>query len=153
MRKAKLLAVKQLDQKLKPFFAAKKVSVPAKGWISHIRKTFNMTQDQLGRRLDMSRQGISKLEEREAMGTITLNSLKEVGQALNLKLVYGFVPHHGGFEETIENKSYELARRIVMRTHHNMVLENQGIEDDRLKASIEELAQDIKNEVRRTLWE
>ena len=96
---------------------------------------------------------ISKIEEREANESISLNSLKEIANALDMKFVYGFVPKKGSLEKLIEYKSEELARKIVLRTNHNMQLENQGNSEEQIQKAITDLASDIKREMRRSLWD
>ena len=79
MRNQKKLLLEQLDRKLKPFKGTEKVQVPDKGWVNNIRITLNMTLEQLGSKLHMTRQGIKKIEERESSGAISLKLLKEAG--------------------------------------------------------------------------
>jgi len=153
MRNKKTLLIDQLDQKLEPFKNAAIVLVPNKGWINTIRTTLNMTMAQLGTKLNITRQGVKKVEESEAKGTISLNSLKEVGEALELKLVYGFVPKNGTINNLIDVKAANLAKKIVERTHQNMKLEDQGISDEKINKSILDLTYEIKREMRKSLWD
>lgn len=153
MRNKYKLLIEQLDKKLEPFQKAKLVLVPSKGWINTIRTTLNMTMAQLGTKLNITRQGVKHLEESESKGSISINSLKEVGEALDLKFVYGFVPKNGTFENLINLKAEKLARKIVLRTNQNMKLENQGIGDEKINKTIRELASEIKREMRKSLWE
>ncbi|WNH13482.1 mobile mystery protein A [Thalassobellus suaedae] len=153
MRNKKQLLIEQLDQKLKPFQKTEIVLVPDKGWIHTIRTTLNMTMAQLGDKLGITKQGVKKIEESEAKGSISINSLKEVGNVLELKLVYGFVPKEGTIDNLISLKAEKLARKIVLRTNQNMKLEDQGISDEKIKASIIDLANDIKREMRKSLWD
>ena len=153
MRNKKKLLIEQLDKKLAEFKDALTVPVPQKGWINIIRTTLNMTREQLGTRLDMTKGAIQKIEEREANGQITINKLKFVGQALDMQFVYGFVPIDGTIENLINKKAEKLARKIVLRTNHNMKLEDQGISENKLNDSIKDLASEIKREMRKSLWD
>lgn len=153
MRNKKQLLIEQLDQKLEPFQKTEMVIVPDKGWINAIRTTLNMTMAQLGNKLGVTKQGVNKIEESEAKGSISINSLKEVGAALDLKLVYGFVPNDGTIDSFINNKAQTLARKIVSRTNQNMKLEDQGISEEKIKQSVIDLAKEIKREMRKSLWE
>ncbi len=153
MRNQKKLLLEQLDRKLEPFHGTDKVQVPQNGWISTIRTTLNMTMEQLGSRLNMTRQGVKKIEEREASGAISIKSLKEVGVALDMQFVYGFVPRQSSIEKLVDLKSRQLARKIVLRTNQNMKLENQGNSDERITQAIEELVGEIKREMRKSLWD
>lgn len=153
MRNQRKLLIDQLDKKLKPFQNAGTVIVPSGGWINTIRTTLNMTMEQLGKKLNITKQGISRLEESEGNGTITINSLKEVGDALGMKLIYGFVPKDGTIQELIDKKAEELARKIVLRTDQSMKLEDQGIGQEKVNESIKDLADEIKREMRKSLWD
>ena len=153
MRSKHKLLIEQLDQKLQPFSESRKVLVPERGWINTIRTTLNMTMAQLGARLNITRQGVRRIEESEANGGITLNSLKDVANAMNLKLVYALVPKDGTIDELIQIKAKELAQKIVSRTNQNMKLEDQGIGDEKLAKNIKDLADEIKREMKRSLWD
>ena len=104
MRNKNKLLIEQLDQKLSVFKGLKMVLVPQKGWINMIRTTLNMTMDQLGTKLKLTKGAIQKIEEREAIGQITINKLKEVGEALDMQFVYGFIPKDGTIENLIDLK-------------------------------------------------
>jgi predicted DNA-binding mobile mystery protein A len=153
MRNKKKLLIEQLDQKLAHFKDAGMILVPQKGWINTIRTTLNMTRDQLGNKLDLTKGAIQKIEEREATGQITINKLKDVGNALNMKFIYGFIPKDGTIESLINLKAEKLARKIVLRTNQNMKLEDQGISEDKIEHSINDLANEIKREMRKSLWD
>jgi predicted DNA-binding mobile mystery protein A len=153
MRNTKKLLIEQLDQKLLPFQKTELVLIPQKGWINTIRIGLNMTMKQLGAKLNITRQGIKNIEESEAKGSLSINALKEVGEVLDLKFVYGFVPKDGSIDNLINLKADKLAHRIVLRTNQNMKLEDQGIEEAKIKESIKELAAEIKREMRKSLWD
>ena len=153
MRNKRTLLIEQLDQKLEAFSKTKEIIIPERGWINTIRTTFNMTMAQLGSKLKITRQGVKRIEESEANGTITINSLKDVANALEMKFVYGFIPKDGSIENLINLKAEKLARKIVLRTNQNMKLENQGISEDKIDASIIDLANEIKREMRKSLWD
>ena len=153
MRNKKKLLIEQLDQKLAHFKDAGMVLVPQKGWVNTIRTTLNMTRGQLGNKLDLTQGAIQKIEEREATGQITINKLKDVGNALNMKFIYGFIPKDGTIDSLIHLKAEKLARKIVLRTNQNMKLENQGISEDKIEHSINDLTNEIKREMRKSLWD
>lgn len=153
MRNKKKLLIEQIDQKIAVFKGAEKVLIPEKGWINAIRTTLNMTRDQLAARLKLTKGAVQKIEEREALGQITIHKLKDVGNALNMQLVYGFVPRDGSIDALINSKAEKLARKIVFRTNQNMKLEDQGISDKRINDSIKDLASEIKREMRKSLWD
>jgi predicted DNA-binding mobile mystery protein A len=153
MRNKKKIMIAQLDQKLAVFKNAVSEPIPQKGWVNAIRTTLNMTMEQLGVKLKLTKGAVQKIEEREAIGQITINKLKDVGEALDMNFVYGFVPKNGTVENLINLKAEKLARKIVLRTHQNMKLEDQGISDNKINDSIIDLANEIKREMRKSLWD
>jgi len=153
MRNQRKLLIEQLDQKLLPFLEADNINIPSDGWINSIRKTLNMTLEQFGRKLGITRQGARRIETSEASGTISVKLLREAGMALGMKLVYGFVPVNGSIESLIDHKARELAQRIVLRTNQTMLLENQATYKEHIEKAIMELADEIKQEMSRSLWD
>ena len=127
--------------------------IPERGWIYTIRKSLNMTLEQLGRKANITRQGVKKIEEREASGSITLNTLREIGAALDMKLIYGFSSKYDSIDQMVDIKANNLATSIVSRTHQNMQLENQANSDEQIRKAIDELSQEIKREMRKSLWD
>lgn len=147
------LLLQQLNARMAAFAELKQVAVPSTGWIKAIRSALGMSLQQLGKRISITKQSMLEMEQREREGTITLNTLKEVGKAIDMQLVYGFVPIDGTLDALIDRKAKELARQIVMRTAHSMQLEDQQNSAERLEKAIEERAQSIKNETPKILWE
>lgn len=153
MRNQRKLMIEQLERKLLPFRAADEIKMPANGWISSIRTTLNMTLEQFGKKLGITRQGARRIETSEASGTISINLLREAGKALNMKFVYGFVPVHGSVEALIDHKANELAKRVVLRTNQTMMLENQATGKENIERAIVELADELKREMKKSLWD
>jgi predicted DNA-binding mobile mystery protein A len=153
MRSKRQLLIEQLNHKLQVFSACEKVQIPERGWVHTIRTTLNMTMAQLGKKLNITRQGVKKIEESEAQGRISLNSLKEAAGAMDFKLVYALVPKTGTIDDLIRLKAEQLAQKIVLRTHQNMKLENQAIADEKIAEAIKNLADEIKREVRKSIWD
>jgi predicted DNA-binding mobile mystery protein A len=148
--KNKKLQIDQIDEQLVKY---KSVSAaPSKGWLHTIRTSLSMTAAQLALKLKSSPQAILALEKREAEGSITLNKLKEIGAAMDLKLVYGFVPKET-LEKMIEEKARELATQIVMRTSKQMAMEDQKISDKKLKKAIEDRTEEIIRNVPKSIWD
>jgi predicted DNA-binding mobile mystery protein A len=112
-----------------------------------------MTMGQLATRLKISKGAIQKIEAREASRQISLNKIIEVGNALEMKFVYGFAPKNGSLENLVNQRAEKIATNIVLRTHQNMRLEDQGISDAKIAASIKELTEELKREMKKSLWD
>lgn len=151
--KNKKLYLAQLDQKLSPFEAAKQSIRPAMGWVKTIRTSLGMSMEQLGRKLGVSKQSVQHLEKRESTGSITLTALNDVAKALDMELVYGFVPKGGSVVHLVEEKARKMATDLVMRTSHNMNLEDQAVSYQRLNKAIEERTKEIMHQLPKALWD
>ena len=147
------LVLDQTDKKLMVFQSLKSVVLPQKGWVNTVRTALKISLRQLGNRMNFSAQNIKQIEEREANGTISINSLREVANALDLQLVYGFVSRHESLEQMIEKRAKELATEIVMRTHNTMTLEDQQNTEERIQKAIVQKTNEIKSEMPKYLWD
>lgn len=152
-RKNQLLILRQLDKKLIKFKSLSSLEIPAEGWVKAVRTALNMSLRQLGERLGQTAQGASDLEKREKEGTITLNSLREASQSLNLKLVYVLLPHNTTLEQMVEERAQEIAKKIVKRTSVSMALEDQENSNERLEEAVKEMTYDIKKDMSSKLWD
>jgi predicted DNA-binding mobile mystery protein A len=147
------LLLQQTDKKIKVFKAVQSTLVPSKGWINTFRNALKMSLRQLGNRLNISPQSVKEIEEREANGTITLKSLRDVANAMDLQLIYGFVSKHESLEQMIEKRAKEIAKEIVSRTNNTMTLENQQNSIERIEQAIEQKTAEIKYDMPKYLWD
>ncbi|PHS77576.1 MAG: transcriptional regulator [Robiginitomaculum sp.] len=134
-------ARRALDQRFSDIRPIEQYSVPTKGWIRAIRDALGMTSAQLATRLDMSRQGVHKVEHSEANDTIRLNTLRKVAEALDCTLVYALVPN-ASLEEKVHGQARKIALRELSRVSHTMALEAQGETNRDIESRIEEYIRD-----------
>ncbi len=149
----KSLQIQQLNSKMLAYASVQKVVPPPTGWIKAIRNAIGMSMLQLGNRLCITKQSVQDIERREKDGSITIKALREAARALNMQLIYGFVPKDGSLELLIERKAKELATQIVMRTNNTMKLEDQENTRQRIETAIKERTTIIKTEMPKTLWD
>ena len=121
MNKRKL-QLEQLDRKIKGFNKAVKVTPPPTGWLKAIRLSLGMSLQQVADKLAITKQSVQEIETREKEGGITIKSLKEAANAMDMQLVYALVPKDGSLDALIERKAREMAVSIVSRTSNNMKL-------------------------------
>ncbi len=150
--KGKLL-IEQLDRKFENLSNIEGLIIPTEGWVYSVRTALRMTLRQLGAKMGITAQSVKEIEMREKVGTVSLNTLKEVGNALDMRLIYAFIPRDKTLEMMIEKKAYEIAEKIVMRTSTTMVLEDQKNTGDRLKKAILDRARELKSEMPKCLWD
>ena len=143
----KSLQVQQLNTKMLSFAILQEVTIPPTGWIRAIRTTIGMSMRQLGKKLNVTKQGIMDIENRERDGSITLKSLREIARVMDMQLVYGLVPNDGSLDALIDKKAVEVAKQVVMRSAQTMTLEDQANSSIRIETAIRERAEAIKSEM------
>jgi predicted DNA-binding mobile mystery protein A len=147
------LLMRQADNKMSAISSLRSVLQPTDGWVRMIRTALNMSLRQLGERMSVTPQSVRDMERREKDGVITLKMLREAADALDMQLVYGFVPKGDTLEEMTDRKAYDVAKNIVKRTHTTMTLEGQANSEQRLNEATRELADEIKREMPGKLWD
>jgi len=147
------LQIQQLNTKMLAYASLQKVAPPPTGWIKAIRNAIGMSMLQIGNRLSITKQSVQDMERREKDGSITIKALREAARALDMQLVYGFVPNDGSLDLLIERKAKKLATQIVMRTNNTMKLEDQENTKQRIEKAIQERTTIIKTEMPKTLWD
>ncbi len=152
MNKNKLIR-EQLDEKIKMFHAVEDVVLPISGWVHSIRQSLNMSMRQLSERLSITPQSVKEIEEREKKGTVSIKVLRQTASALNMKFVYGFIPHDKTLEKMIEKRAEEIAKIIVQRTSVQMGLEDQSTSQKRIDNNIEEKTKELIHNLPKLLWD
>jgi predicted DNA-binding mobile mystery protein A len=147
------LQFQQLNEKIDQLTGLQHVIVPPIGWIKAIRNGIGMSMEQLGKKLSITKQGVMDIEKREKEGAITIKSMQEIAKAMDMKLVYGFVPNAGSLEQMIETRAIEMAKKIVERTSNTMKLEDQANSKERIEKAIKERASEIINNTPKILWD
>jgi predicted DNA-binding mobile mystery protein A len=107
-----MLLIEQMDKKIKAFRSLEGSIVPKKGWVNSVRIALKMSLRQLAERMKISPQSVNELEKREANGSITLKTLKDAAHALDMKLVYGFIPKEESLEKLIEKRARKLLLKL-----------------------------------------
>ena len=147
------LLLNQNQERIDSFSALRSVEKPDKGWVNTIRLSIKMSLRQLGERLHISPQGVKDLEKREESGAITLNSLKEVGRALDMDLVYGFISRHNSLEDMIEERAREIAEEVVLKARKTMPLDNQENSENEIKKAIQQKTYEMSSAMPSYLWD
>lgn len=149
----KSLQLQQLGRKMRTFPNELDSAMPPSGWINAIRTALGMSLQQLGDKMSITKQSVQNIEKREKDGSVTIKSLREVAKAMDMHLVYGFIPIDGNLDALIDRKAKELATQIVMRTSNTMKLEDQENTKKRIEKAIQERTDSIKNEMPKILWD
>jgi predicted DNA-binding mobile mystery protein A len=151
--KTQKLILEQTSRKVMILKKAEELVIPPEGWIYSIRQALGMSLRQLGTKMKITPQSVREIEMREKAGTVSLKVLKQFGKALNMKLVYGFIPEKGSLDDTIQKRAFELAEEIVRRASVTMILEDQQTDPANLQNAIKEKAAELKSEMPKYLWD
>lgn len=145
------LRIRQLEAVLSQFREMRDAAAPRKGWIREIRDALQMTAAQLGKRIAISQPAISQLEESEADGTVTLNTLRKAARGLGGELVYAIVPA-SSLDEMRRTQIRRVVRERLDRTSHTMTLEDQTVPANESEKQFDEIVAELSDNPPRNLW-
>ncbi|MFN0064454.1 MAG: mobile mystery protein A [Myxococcaceae bacterium] len=144
----------QVDVKVRALLALRGVVPPRSGWLKAVRESLGLSARQLGERLRITPQVITRMEQREEVGKVTLETLQRAARAMGCRLVYAIVPE-GSFEsldDIVTKRSLALATRLAAGVSRSMSLENQSVETERTSEHVRELAQELKARLDPRIW-
>lgn len=143
-----------IEKKLRPWTPLRADHVPRSGWIKAVRGALGMNTRQLAERVGVEQSSITRIEERELLGNVTLETLGRAAKAMNCKLIYAIVPDdgYGDLDAIIDERARAVAQQLVRRAEHSMRLEKQGAEEDELGQEVESLANELKSTADSRIW-
>ncbi len=148
--KERAVARRQLDKRLDSQRDSGAFVRPPRGWVKAIREALGMTTTQLAQRLGVVQSRVVAIEQAEAKGSITLNSLEKAAHAMDCRLVYALVPRKP-LVELVAERAERLAKQRLQSTRHSMVLEAQGVdeadEQEQLKRLVDRLVEKAGSEI------
>jgi predicted DNA-binding mobile mystery protein A len=121
-------AIRHLDKRFAALRPLTESARPPKGWLRAVRDALGMTTAQYARRLGVSQPRIIELEQSEASGGVTLNTLQRAAEALGCRLVYVLAPEKP-LSDTVRERAETVATRQLADIEHTMRLENQAVAD------------------------
>jgi predicted DNA-binding mobile mystery protein A len=148
----KNMALDQVQIALDPWSGVNETPPPSRGWVQAIRRALGMTLAQLARRVGVAAPTLAKIERGEQAGTVSLNTLKRVAQALDCDLVYALVPRKP-LRQKLRDRAEEIARRRLARVSHSMSLEAQQVSGKARDRQLEQLTREILDKQPRDLWD
>lgn len=143
---------RQLDRLFAGPVKLKDVPDFKRGYIREIRDSLGLTSTQLAIRLGVSQPAVVRLENSEKQGSISLNSLKKIAEAVDCNLVYALVPKRS-LEETLASQAKLAAEKLVGRVDHSMALEAQSTSKAEIQKQIDEVAGELMRNLDKRIWE
>lgn len=116
--------------------ALRAIHGPSDGWLRAIREALGLPIRALAARAGLSNTAALSAERNEARGTISINQLRRMADALDCELVYALVPRRD-LSTVVGEQAEKLAREEVLAVAHSMSIENQRPLDDFLCKQID----------------
>ena len=152
MKDKDLLRLEQTEEAVRRFRELIETGPPRRGWIRAIQEALGVTNVQLARRLKLKPQTIENMQHNEASGTIKLQTLRKLAEALGCRVVYAVIPLKP-LEEMRRDRAYAIAGRQLRPVAHSMKLEAQGISDTAEQRALDRLVAELLKGNPKKLWE
>lgn len=146
------LRIRQLDEALKPFEQLRHRPPPRLGWAKTMRQALGISVRQMARRAGLPRTSITSAEEGEAKGTVQLDTLRGLAEALDCDLVYALVPRTS-LADMLMAQAERRAAGLVRGVSDSMELESQGVDSSATERQIRELAEELLRDRGRDFWD
>lgn len=141
----------QVDMKLQSLKRSAADAAWSGRWIKMMRQTLGMTATQLARRAGIDQSRMTRIEQGEENGTLKLETMQKMADALGMDFVYGFVPKIS-LEEQMQAQALVLAAKRLQPLSHTMALEDQMLMDAEAKKQLREMAERILVQQDQELW-
>lgn len=139
-----------LDSRIETMqLAAQTLAKPRGGWINTVRVALGMSSTDLAHRMGVVPSTVSRLETNEIAGTINIDSLHKLADALDCDFVYALVPRQK-IQTTVTARAREVALAKLARTQQTMALEEQSVDNVAMQMMIERKAAELAQSS--TLW-
>ena len=138
--KEQKIITKQVSRRLEDLRPFQNQAKGVSSWINYLREGLGMGVAQLAARVGVAQSSISSSIKLEKEGRITINKLKEIADALECDLVYGFVPRQK-IEDIVHDQAVKKTLALMNETDAHMSLEDQKVnldKNERLKDLAEE---------------
>ena len=152
MKDKDLLRLQQMEDVVRHFRALINIEAPRRGWIHAIQGAQGVTNVQLAKRLKLKPQTIEDMQHYEVSGTIKLQTLRKLAEALDCRVVYAVVPPKQ-LDEMRRDRALAIAKRQLRSVSHSMKLEAQGITDTEEQRALNRLVEELLNGNPKKLWE
>jgi transcriptional regulator with XRE-family HTH domain len=91
---------RELEEELRYFRMAAKRKNNRDNLLRAVRHVMGIPMKEIAQKMGVNRSVIFRMEKREELGTISLNNMERVANAMGFELTYGIVPRDG---ETLEH--------------------------------------------------
>lgn len=131
---------RQVSRRLEDLRGFKGLTKGIDSWVDYVRLGLGMSLSQLAARVGVAQSSLSGSIKLEKEGRITIGKLKEIAEAMDCDLVYGFVPRKK-VEELMRDQARKKTIGLMEEAETHMSLEDQKVmldKNERMKDLIEE---------------
>ncbi len=146
------LQLQQTEESIRPFRGLIDRDIPRRGWVRAIQEALGVTNVQLAKRLKLRPQTIEAMQHNEVNGTIKLQTLHRLAEALGCRVVYAVVPLKP-LDELRHERARAIASQQLKHVAHSMKLEDQGIGDVEERRALDRLVKELLQGNPKKLWE
>ncbi len=148
----KRLMLDQLDATMHRLSSFRAVQRPAKGWVRAIREALGMSGKQYAQRLGVSPPRVTKLEQEELIGAVSIKTMRQAAEALDCVFVYALVPRTT-LLEILTEQAEVMAKRHLGRVSHSMLLEDQQLSPNEQQKALRAEIEDLIRTMPKELWD
>jgi len=146
------LLIEQLSKRLKGLDRKELRVPPTKGWIRSMREALSMSSGQLAKRVGVTQPTLTEWEQREMDGTITMQSMSRVANAMQCDLVYALVPRKP-INSILEERAQQIVADSLKQVSRSMRLEDQETSAARRARLAKQLVRRLLEETPKRLWD
>jgi len=110
-----------------------------------------MTVRQYAQRLGATPSRITKLEQSEVNGSVTLKSLKRAAEALDCVVVYAIVPRDS-LDAMVRKQAEAVISERYHRVAHTMILEDQAVSRELSKEQFDSAVDELIRRAPKDFW-
>lgn len=124
------------------------VRTPPRGWIAAVRQAWGMSKKDLAARLHVAPSAVNGFEDSERAGTIQLDTLRRVAEALGCEVVVVVVPRMP-MQSEVDRQRLAMFDKLYSTVSRHMELEGQEASEAVREELLREAEQSIPD---RELW-
>lgn len=125
--------------------------LPQEGWLRTVRTALGMSGTQLAKKLGVTKARISKVEQDEPHGSVTLKTMQTMAKAMDCNFVYAIVPKQN-VEDVLKQRAIKKARAEVKAASTHMALEAQSLSKEQLEYEVERIAAQSMDKIPSDFW-
>jgi predicted DNA-binding mobile mystery protein A len=150
---SKSLATNQLDVATKTIRSLPTDLGVRSGWIAAVLQALGMPARVLAQRLRVAPAQVTRAQQREMSGAITLASLRRIADALECDVMYALVPREGSFQGLVQRQAEAAATVRLAEVEHTMRLEQQLVDPAEHHRQLTELTEELVRTRPAWMWD